>query len=175
MSSETNCVWEGQFLRMCQRGTWEYVDRKGASGVVGIIAVTEAKALVLVEQYRPPVDTRMIELPAGLAGDTPEFAGEPLVEAAKRELREETGYEAAHWRPAYSGLTSGGLTDEFIELFYASGLERVAAGGGDEHEDIVVHTIPLEGVEDWLAAQSQQGKGIDLKVYGALYYAKQQW
>ena len=84
----------GKHLRFMRKGTWEYADRLGVSGIVGIIAVTGDGKLLLVEQYRPPVNANVIELPAGLAGDEPGRADESLLAAARRELQEETGYLA---------------------------------------------------------------------------------
>ena len=63
-----------------------------ATGVVAIVAVTPACELILTEQFRRSVNRRVIDLPAGLSGDGPE--SEELVTAARRELIEETGYEA---------------------------------------------------------------------------------
>ena len=64
---EKKSLHKGRFLAMFERGGWEYVDRVGASGVVVILAVTDANELVLVEQHRVPVGASVIELPAGLA------------------------------------------------------------------------------------------------------------
>ena len=76
---------------------WEYAVRPNCKGAVAILAVTEDRKVILVEQYRPPVNRKVIELPAGLAGDIPLQEDEPLVVAAKRELKEETGYVAKDW------------------------------------------------------------------------------
>ncbi len=72
-------VSEGKFLRFMKQGSWEYVSRKGVTGVVTIIAVTREKKLVLVEQYRPPVESRVIELPAGLANTATKHWNPPPV------------------------------------------------------------------------------------------------
>mgnify|MGYP001400965326 CR=1 FL=1 len=93
---EKKSLHQGRFLAMFERGGWEYVDRVGASGVVVILALTDADELVLVEQHRVPVDASVIELPAGLAGDLPDSQDEDFREAARRELLEETGYRAGH-------------------------------------------------------------------------------
>ncbi|MCW8925413.1 MAG: NUDIX hydrolase, partial [Xanthomonadales bacterium] len=81
----------GRFLGMKEVDGWEYAFRTNASGVVVMVPVTDEGELVLVEQYRKPVDNRLIELPAGLVGDLDD-AGEGFKEAAQRELFEETGY-----------------------------------------------------------------------------------
>src|ERR1700759_4607932 len=93
--SEPTTVYDGKYIRMVKRGKWEYAARKGVSGIVAIIAVTDDGKLVLVEQYRAPVGKRGIELPAGLAGDVAGQEDEELAAAAGRELLEETGYEAS--------------------------------------------------------------------------------
>ena len=91
-NSET--VAEGKFIRLVRKGTWEYVTRKGVCGIVAMVALTDDGKLVFVEQDRPPVGKRVVELPAGLAGDKAGEEDEALADAARRELLEETGYEA---------------------------------------------------------------------------------
>src|SRR5271154_1531774 len=87
-------ITSGKYVNLSTRRGWEFVERKNISGIVAIIAVTDERKLLLVEQYRPPMDKNVIELPAGLAGDARENQGEELERAARRELLEETGYEA---------------------------------------------------------------------------------
>jgi len=163
---------EAKYLRLIRADGWEFVQRKNVSGIVGIIAVTNEGKLLLVEQYRPPVGKNVIEIPAGLAGDTPASRDEGLARAAARELEEETGYRAARMIELATGTASAGLCDEVITLFRAEALQKISAGGGDDSEDITVHEIPLDQVERWLKAQTANNKLVDLKVYSALHFAR---
>jgi ADP-ribose pyrophosphatase len=99
---------EGKYLRFMQRAGWEYAERRGVTGIVGIVAVTDEGKLLLVEQYRLPLDKRVIELPAGLVGDEAGKERESLLAAANRELQEETGYHAGNLVLLASGPTSAG-------------------------------------------------------------------
>ncbi|MGA2863601.1 MAG: NUDIX hydrolase [Verrucomicrobiota bacterium] len=171
MNDQPILQWEGKFLRVIKCGRWEYVERVGTTGAVAIVAVTDDARLVLTEQYRIPVGQRVIELPAGLAGDVPDQATEAFAQAARRELLEETGYEAAELRPLTSGPPSAGLASEIVTFFQATGLRRVAAGGGADQEEIQVHAVPLRRVDQWLRERIQQGVLVDPKVYAGLYLA----
>ena len=162
-------VYAGRHLSMVVRGDWEFATRNTKRPSVGIVAITSAGKVVLVEQYRPPVSRPVVELPAGLAGDVSGAEDEALVEAAKRELLEETGYVAARWTELGSGYTSPGLTDESIVLFLAQGLTKQSAGGGDGSEQITIHEIPLDAVAGWLHANELS---LDLKLLAGLYAAQ---
>lgn len=162
---------EGKFLRCVRRDGWEFVTRKGISGIVGIIAITDEGKLLLVEQYRPPVRKRVIEIPAGLAGDVAGSEHENLADAARRELLEETGYEAREMIEVARGTSSAGLCDELIALFAARRLARKTRATGGGSERITLHEVPLHDLHAWLAAQTAGGKLVDLKVYAALHIA----
>ena len=162
----------GRYLELVDEGGWEYVRRPAATGVAVIVATTEARELVLVEQPRIPVHRRTIELPAGLVGDLPSAAGEPLEAAAARELEEETGFRAAHWSRLIEGPTAVGASAEVVTFFRATALERVSPGGGDHTEDITVHVIPVAGVPAFLAAKAAAGALVDPKVYAALHFVE---
>ncbi len=168
--SEISIVGETRHLRLVQRNGWSFAQRTGHVRVVCIMAVTDQRQLLLVEQFRQPVGCNVIELPAGLAGDIAEQASESLEEAAKRELFEETGYEAAGWRELTAVSSSAGLTDEVVVLFQASGLRKSGPGGGDESEAIILHEIALDRVERWLESQRTDGKLVDSRVYAAFYF-----
>ncbi len=161
----------GEHLAFVRRGTWEYVTRPQVSGIVLIIPITADGKIILIEQFRPPVNAPVIELVAGLAGDIAGQADEDILAAARRELLEETGFEAGHFEQVAEGPPSAGASDEYMTVFRATELRKVDAGGGDEHEDIIVHEVPLTDVEPWLAAQQRRGCVIDLKVYAGLYFA----
>jgi hypothetical protein len=69
VSKNETIHYKGRFLGLKERDHWEYAYRTNASGVVVLVPVTDAGELVLVEQYRIPVKSRVLELPAGLVGD----------------------------------------------------------------------------------------------------------
>jgi len=168
---DAEVIAEGDYIRMLRRNDWEYVERRNISGIVVIAPVTADGKLILIEQYRPPVDSIVIELPAGLAGDEDDHADEGLAEAAQRELLEETGYAAGRMELVTEGPVSPGTSAEVISLFLATGLKRVAEGGGDETEDITVHGVPLAEAHSWLEDQRAKGKQLDPKVYAGVYFA----
>ncbi|HEX3600466.1 MAG TPA: NUDIX hydrolase [Lacipirellulaceae bacterium] len=160
----------GRHLSLVARGRWEFATRPVNKPAVGIVAITDADCVVLVEQYRVPVAETVIELPAGLTGDVAGNEHESLLESAKRELREETGYEALRWAELGSGYSSPGLTDERIVLFLAEGLSKRGPGGGDETEDITVHEVSIDHVMEWLAERRAK---TDLKLLAGLYAAQE--
>jgi ADP-ribose pyrophosphatase len=163
-------VGSGRYLRLLKRGHWEYVERVNATGVVAIVAVTDAGEIVLVEQERLPVGRSVIEIPAGLAGDKGEE--DSLEEAARRELLEETGFEAERLEYLGDLPTSAGLTTEILTVYRAHGLRRVSEGGGDGSERIRVHLVPLAEVDDWLERRTAEGALVDVKLYAGLYFAR---
>jgi ADP-ribose pyrophosphatase len=160
----------GQFLALIREGHWEYVNRTNATGAAIIVAVTDDQKLLLVEQYRIPLHSRTMELPAGIIGDEPGNGDEGHAEAARRELAEETGYEARHIDALTHGPASSGVTSETVTMFLASGLRRVGSGGGVAHEDITVHEVPLTQIHEWLEGRAKSGVLIDPKVYAGLYF-----
>ena len=128
---------------------------------------------MLVEQRRPSVDSNVVEWPAGLAGDSDAWQDESLEDAARRELLEETGYQARHWRRLVTVASSPGLTDEVVTFFLAFDAERIAAGGGDASEEIIVHEVALTEIDAWLADKSGDAL-VDARVYSGLYLLRQQ-
>ena len=117
---------EGRYLTLVDEAGWEYVTRRGVTGIVVIVAITDDGKLVLVEQHRTAVHGRVIELPAGLVGDGAAHAGEALTDAAARELVEETGYAAREMVPLAACAARGLAVDPKL---YA-GLYLVDADGG---------------------------------------------
>lgn len=157
--------WEGRFITVKQQGTWEYVSRSRGIHAAVILAIDEGedgRHVILVEQYRVPLKINCLELPAGLVGD--DMAGEASEIAAERELEEETGYRAAHWRTVGEFYSSPGMVSESFTLLIATGLTRVGEGGGVDGEDIIVHRVPLDRIADFVAAKRAEGCGIDVRV-----------
>ena len=136
MRDSTQTLAAGQFLKLLKSGSWEYVERVNVRDVAVLVAVTSREEMVLVEQYRIPVRRRMIELPAGLVGDEEEFRSESLMEAANRELEEETGYRAGCLALLARAPSAGGMTSEIISFLHATDLEKVGTGGGVGNEEI---------------------------------------
>lgn len=169
MSDALECLYEGRFLRLVKRGAWEFVERVNVTGVAVLVPVTSDGEIVLVEQYRIPVRAPMVELPAGLVGDEEGFRGEGILDAANRELEEETGYRARRLQVLTTAPSSGGMTSEVVTFVLASDLSKVGPGGGVEGEDIVVHVVPLSDLQDWLRSREAQGCMIDPKIYAALH------
>ena len=163
-------LFTGRFVALVREGHWEYAERVRSTGAVALVAVTNENKLLLVEQYRIPCHARTIELPAGIIGDEPQASEETLVEAARRELLEETGYKAEHLEALVTGPPSSGLASELVTLLRATGLRKVGDGGGVAHEEISVHEVSIAEVRRWLAEKSKAGILVDPKVYAGLYF-----
>lgn len=168
--SDIRSLHRGEFLEILRDRHWEYVRRTKASGAVVIIAVTDAGELILVEQTRIPLHGKTIELPAGVVGDSDEFAGEALETAALRELLEETGFRGAKAEIATQGPTAAGFSSEMLTLVRVSGLVREHAGGGVDDEDITVHLVPVADVHAWLQARQAEGYYIEPRIYAGLWF-----
>jgi ADP-ribose pyrophosphatase len=153
--------WAGKFVEVRRRGTWEYAGRPGGIRAVVILAL-DAGEVILIEQYRVPLGKFCLELPAGLIGD--ETEGEEALESAMRELEEETGYRAAQWEDLGEFYSSPGMLGESFTMVRATGLTKVGEGGGTEHEDIVVHRVPLERIAETIAEHRARGHGIDVRL-----------
>jgi len=154
-------VWEGRFLVAKKRGKWEYVSRTRNISAAVILAVHEGQ-VILVEQYRVPIGSYCLELPAGLIGDDEE--GEEVELAAIRELEEEAGYRAARMVDLGRFHSSPGMNSEAFTLLRAEGLTRVSEGGGVAGENIVVHHVPVAEVADFVANKRAEGCAMDVKL-----------
>lgn len=170
--SPIEILFESSHLHLLRQGNWDYVRRPKTSGVVAISAITDAREIVLVELYRIPVESRVIELPAGLAGDLAGYETEALAQAARRELLEETGYESVRMDFMTEGPSSAGLSTEVVTFFRARGLRKVAKGGGDELEDIKIHLVPLDDLDMWIKMRQRKGYLVDYKVYATIYFER---
>jgi len=153
--------WAGKFVLAKRRGRWEYASRARNIRAAVVLAV-DAGEVILVEQFRVPIGRYCLELPAGLIGD--EDHAEDAITSAQRELEEETGYVAAQWQELGEFWSSPGMVTESYTLLKATGLTRVGDGGGTDHEDIVVHRVPLANMAEVIAQHRAQGHAIDSKL-----------
>ncbi|MDA0658344.1 MAG: NUDIX hydrolase [Planctomycetota bacterium] len=162
------------FLQLIDRNHWFFVRRPNSRGVVAILAVTANQELLIVDQYRAPLDARVLELPAGLAGDVAGHEDEPLELAAQRELLEETGYTCREMQLLVYGPSSAGMTDETVWLYLARDVVKVVAGGGDASEEICVHHVPVASAPDWISQRQVEGYFVDYKIFAGLFFIGQQ-
>lgn len=163
-------VYTGKFLNMAKEGRWEFCERVNDTRAAMIFACTPDNKVLLVEEFRPPVDARCLCFPAGLVGDV---APESAAAAATRELEEETGYTAASMQFLFAGPSSPGLTSEMLSFFLATGLSRVSQGGGVDGENITVHEVPMDQIDSWLEQKRAHGVLVDPRIYTGLYFLRQ--
>ena len=131
----------------------EWVKHPGAAAV---IPLTDQGEIILVRQYRYPIDEVTLEIPAGKL----DVSGEDTLECAKRELSEETGYTAQEYNFLSKLATSVGFSDEVIYIYAAKGL-KAGIQHTDEDEFINVVKVPLaEAVEMVLDGRINDGKSV---------------
>ncbi len=167
-SDAEETMWAGKYIVAKRRGPWEYVGRARGIGAAVILAIDDGHVL-LVEQWRVPLQARCLELPAGLVGD--EVEGEDVATSAAREFEEETGYRADRIEIAGTFASSPGMVSETFTLVRAHGLTRVGEGGGVPGEDIVVHRVALAEVTAFIADKRREGVVIDVKLLALLQFA----
>lgn len=116
-------------------------------GAVAIIAITKEGKMVLVEQYRKPLERSIVEIPAGKL----EPGEEPAV-TARRELEEETGYGCNELNYLQTFATSPGFADEVIHLFVAKDLYKIEEKAElDEDEFVELLEVTVEEAEQMVA------------------------
>ena len=119
----------------------EFIAHRGA---VAVLALNEKDEVLLIKQYRAPVNEYLYEMPAGLR----DHDGEDDLVAAKRELAEETDYQATDWSHLHSFYTTPGSSSEVIEIFLARGLSKteVEFERTGEEKGMVPIWVPFEKV-----------------------------
>ena len=132
-------------------------------GGVAVLALGEDGSVPLVRQFRYPIQRLLLELPAGKL----DKESEDQLEAAKRELSEETGLEAARWDYLGHMLVSPGFCDERLHMYLAQDLRRCGQHL-DEDEFLNVEVMPF----DKLLEQVMDGTIEDAKTVAAVLRAK---
>jgi ADP-ribose pyrophosphatase len=133
----------------------EYIQHPGAAA---ILALTDNDEVVLEWQYRYPSRQHYVEIPAGKID-----RGEPPEQAARRELKEETGWEAREWSLLLEHDVAIAYTDERVHIYLAQGL-TLGAFQRDEEEFLECFLLPFEEALAWLDA----GRIQDSKTQAAL-------
>ncbi|MEQ2526054.1 NUDIX hydrolase [Robertmurraya yapensis] len=135
-------------------------------GAVAILPITDDNKIVMVEQYRKPMDRVLIEIPAGKLEK-----GEEPAHTAVRELEEETGYECESLEWLISFYTSPGFADEIVHVYIAKGLSKKKdAASLDEDEFVNVIEVTLEEALELVKEQ----KVYDAKTAYAIQYLQLQ-
>jgi 8-oxo-dGTP pyrophosphatase MutT (NUDIX family) len=167
--------WSGKFLecvvidyKNSRGGTvqWEAVRRLNCDGIVAVAPFTEDGEVILVKQFRPPVGKYVVEFPAGLRDRE-----ETLMETARRELLEETGYSAGRMIELAGGPLSAGASTEFLTVFAAYDVVYAGRQQLDPNEEIEIIKLPVEGFLEGVAALENADTLIDLKLYGLFVLA----
>ena len=136
-----------------EKASREVVLHRGASAIV---PVDEEDNTYLVRQYRAALGEILTEIPAGKL----DYIGEDPLEAARRELREETGFTAEKWTLLTELITTPGFTNEKIAIYLAEGLTK-GKNDLDEDEFIDLIKLPLrEAVEQIHSGALRDGKTI---------------
>lgn len=131
-------------------------------GAVGILAITQEEKIILVRQYRKPMEKLMVELPAGMREK-----GEDPITTARRELEEETGYTCEKLKYIHSFYTAPGFSDELLYLYEAIGLEKMEqAPNPDEDEFIELLEVSLHEAMEMIQDEEIQ----DAKTIIAIQY-----
>lgn len=117
--------------------------------VVAMVPIQPDGRVLLVRQYRGPIDRWLLELPAGLC----DVDGEPPEATAQRELVEEVGRTADHLELVASYFPAAGFSDQFVRLYLATGLHEVEADRqGVEEAHMTVEAFDLAGLDAAIAA-----------------------
>lgn len=163
---EEELIYQGDYLTFVKQkvllpdGNTASRDMLKHPGAVGIVAFLEDDKIVLVEQFRKPVEKTLIEIPAGKID-----RNEDPLKSAIRELEEETGYIPQNIEYLGKIAPAPGFCDEYIYLYKATNLKKGIIGG-DEDEFINVITLSISEIKVMI----RSGKIEDAKTIAAMAY-----
>ncbi len=169
-ASEVTICHEGSWLHFCERRLndrngaeqrWEFIRRAGTGGACCVIAHIPgpARRVLCVKQFRPALARYCIEFPAGLLD-----SGESFEACARRELKEETGWEGCVLNVDPPIFSSPGMTDEWVVLVHMEATERHAPDHGDL-EEIETLEIPERQLRTRLQEYHDAGCALDSKLW----------
>ncbi len=164
---DSRIVYEGPIFKI-RKHTIEAVSGKISErdvlehcGGAVMLAVKDDGKIIMEEQYRKPIDSVALEIPAGKCEE-----GEDPLETARRELREETGYSASDVRHLISFNTSFGYSDEVLHIYICKGL-TCGERDLDETEDIDIKEFTADELVDMV----MNNEISDAKTIIAILYA----
>jgi ADP-ribose pyrophosphatase len=166
--SDPNLLFQGKHLNFLDRDGWEYVEHRTAPEAAMVVALTDRGEIVLTEEFRPALDAFVIALPSGLVGDE---GPEDAIDAARRELAEETGHAAARFRRLARGPGSAGQSSEMITFFLAEGVRVAGEQAAHDRGKIRVHVVPVARLLHWARARERRGAIVDPKIFAGLFLA----
>ena len=159
-------VYDGEFLKV-QRDIVRLPDGKTTAreyirhpGAVVILPLFEDGSVLLERQFRYPLNQVFIEFPAGKIDPD-----ETLLDCAKRELQEETGYTATDWQFLCTIHNAIAYSDEHLDIFLARGL-TAGASRLDDGEFLETFSAPLADVLAWV----REGKVTDVKTIIGVFW-----
>jgi ADP-ribose diphosphatase len=164
----TKLVYDGRLLKVREdtvrlpdgkTARREYVQHPGASIIIPML---DDETVLLERQYRYPLKRHFYELPAGKID-----AGEDPLETARRELKEECGYQANDWQHLTTLHPCIGYSDERIELYLARELAHVGSAL-DDGEFLELVSLPVREALAWV----NTGRITDVKTITGLLWAK---
>ncbi|MBT3363791.1 MAG: NUDIX hydrolase [Chloroflexi bacterium] len=162
---ETKNIYQGRIISvkddtvLLPNGSTTHREIVEHADVVAIVALDENDNVLLVKQYRKPVEKALLEIPAGgiEAGETPD-------DSAKRELQEEIGYLPGRMERIGGVYASPGYCNEFLYLYLATDLIESKLKGDDD-ENIEIIRAPLTEIPQMIAS----GQICDAKSVAALF------
>ena len=176
--NQTSMVFEGHVWAVRQDTfayngssiTREYIDHPGA---VAVLALDDQDRVLLINQYRHPVQMREWELPAGLL----DIAGESALIGAKRELAEEADVQATDWNVLTEFYTSPGGSNECLRVYLARGVSASTEvfDRTEEEADIEIRWVPLDEVVDAVLARRVQNPSLIVGVLAAQVARSRGW
>ncbi|KJU81842.1 NUDIX hydrolase, core domain protein [Candidatus Magnetobacterium bavaricum] len=161
-------AWQGRFLNALileyqtsggELMNWEAFKRNNCDGIVAIVPFTAEDETIVIKQFRPPIGKYVIEFPAGLND-----RNESLVDTARRELLEETGYDAPTLEEITVGPLSAGASTEVLTVYVARDAVCKGTQTLDRGEDIEIIKLPVKDFYQRLYALEDQHTYISIRI-----------